>query len=229
MPEVADLIVTRYGSHERYWRSVQVDPLGALQEIIAALKAEAGVVFLKVFPNHLQRNALSLLLQASTGCIALTRNPLSSWTSVQLAERSGEYTNVNNTNLHVKFDPDRFARWGLWLLDFIEAARAEAARLEVPCVSISYQDLLELSASPSELWAKIRATIPELPNYSPKPSFVVPIRRQDYRSPVDRVENPSEAAEMLRSVGLDALLKEDSTLPNGELRTGLQNMLSRPS
>ena len=171
--------------------------------------AEGEDTFCKVFPGHLQLDALSDLLAETSGVVILHRNPLHSFISNQIASGTNKWRTVDTSGEKVSFSPSEFERYIRQMASFYESVGSILERHGTPRVDINY----ELFFSSNRVKQFVEQLAPLKLNSSiGDGSFGEDLVRQDRRiSASSKVSNPEELLNWLEEKKL--IHVDDGTVP----------------
>ena len=183
------------------------DPIGFLDAMIAAHPGE--VPGFRIFMGHDQRVMDHAARDPHCARIILTRDPLDSYLSLQIARLTNQWMvrKAENRKLaKVEFDPDHFTAYEAALNDHYRRIRAPMRAAGRPWLEIAYGDLGDLDTLNG---AAAYAGSPE------RRERIAPrIQRQNPLDPADKVTNPDVLAEFMAGRSGNARLAPKAAEPD---------------
>ena len=173
------------------------DPVGLLHKLIDA--APDTVPGFRIFDNHDRRVIDYAARDPNCAKIILTRAPIDSFISLEIAQETGQWMLVKDENRRVakmRFDPERYERYltkRATHYSFIRRAAQEAGQ---PVFEVDYADLTDLAVMNGAARfigsPEVKATMPDK------------IRRQNPTAWEDKVENVADLRRYAAAHGLTA-------------------------
>ena len=206
------------------FRSVAAsDPTEALRRITNGL--DADIAIFKIFPDHLDQSAFDRLALEIDGFVVLTRNPLSTWVSNQIALESGIWFSQSTDDRTISWNAADFIDHSIERLGYLNNRVKYLRKKNIPFVELTYTQIRHVENDPSETMKKIAEAIPSVGNI--KLNLTLPetsvstkkskskgkrsIFKQDARPPLLRMEDWELAYADLNHWGLEWLADEDAS------------------
>ncbi len=173
------------------------DPIGLLQKLIEA--TPDTIPGFRIFDNH-DRRVLDYAAR-DPGCakIILTRSPIDSFISLEIAQETGQWMLVKDENRRVakmRFDPAKYEKYLVKRADHYGFIRRAAQEAGQPIFEVDYADLPDLSVVNGV--ARFIGS-PEVKAKAPDK-----IRRQNPTAWEDKVENVDDLRRYAAAHGLTA-------------------------
>ena len=201
LKEDANAVLNRISEdHDQALRDrIAENPLQLL-DAVSAVKGDSKSIFFKVFPGHLGPERLAQVLGQCSGTLILFRNLLHSFLSNQIATRNNKWANFDTSESLTRFDPEAFLVHVKSVSAFYKHAEGLVRATALSHAHIHYEELAKPGETDRVLTSALnRINVPVIRN-----DAAPGIMRQDKRSlATDKVSNPDELLDYLRSLGLE--------------------------
>jgi hypothetical protein len=157
---------------------------------------------LKIFPGHLNFEALQLILKAGDGVIFLNRNVVHSYISNEISKANNVYSGKNTSDEKPEFKTSGFVWWNNYISDFMLRVEDFVFSSQIKNIRLFYESLLQTDNPSDFLESRMKAFGLDLNIVDNKKTNT----RQDSRTLAsNKVLNPELMMEYLRCIGLDYL------------------------
>jgi len=152
----------------------------------------------KLFPGHLPARELYQVFEQTRNAVFLRRNLVHAFISDTIASDSGRYTNIDNSDVKIQFEPMLFKLWAEQKQSFLSQTQRSLSYLKVPFQVIDYELLLTMNEkSVQNLLMNQGLTFD-----TPLKLEATGLKKQDNRTSVfEKVSNPETVRDCLREFG----------------------------
>jgi hypothetical protein len=203
----AEALAQYNGSVEQFRAAAENNPLDTLR--FRERVSDANLYIMKLFANQLRsERARQILIDNAAGIIHLRRNALGTWVSRELAKRTGNWLNASSESSLVTFSITSFIRYSSRNASFALDSARVTRESGKPSVELTFSEVSMMS-EPRQVADRLAHAFPEIRELTLRDDWVPSVTRQDFRLPIDRIDNAEQARAELANLGLDYLLNND--------------------
>jgi hypothetical protein len=229
----AEALAQYNGSVEQFRAAAENNPLDTLR--FREHVADANLYIMKLFANQLRsERARQILIDNAAGIIHLRRNAFGTWVSRELAKRTGNWFNASSESSLVTFSITSFIRHSSRNASFALDSARMTRESGKPSVELTFSEVSMMS-EPRQVADRLAHAFPEIRELTLRDDWVPSVARQDFRLPIDRIDNAEQARAELANLSLDYLLNNNdaddledlvSQLAEKPERSALQRLMS---